>query len=339
LLDSLLQEICITSMSSVIKGKMPEYATLFHDQETGGGIPFDVTFEIVEADDNTLTDEELDKGVKRVKRIKRVTRAKKAQGEIRAHKFILAASSPVFKAMFFGPMKESKDVIEVKGTSFEAFKRLLEYIYHVDIECKNISIFELYDIVNLAEMHDMPKLKEELTIQMKNIPISMDNVIEVATTANEFSQFEEVSDAVMMSCVNFLQKTINDPADERLEFALTQFASGNGKIALKLLALVKQLPPLIRCKNCKGKPCVVGEDVPYVKMREGLKMKMLEYYPSFHEKDKCHARNTNVTVKNVSPFGQVIVTGFKANRGQVNHTYNPTWEHNGDLKMTFVYNC
>jgi len=340
LLDSLLQEIFIFAMSSVIKGKMPEYAILFQDQETGGGIPFDVTFKIVEANDNTVTEEEEpDKGIKRAKRSTRVKKVKEVKGEIKAHTFILAASSPVFKAMFFGPMKEGLDVIEVKETSFEAFKKLIEYIYHVDIECKDISIVELYDIVNLAERYDMSKLKEELMIQMKNISISMDNVVEVATIANEYSQFEEVSDAVMMLCVNFLQKTINDPADERLEFALTQFARGNGKIALKLLSLVKQLPPLVRCKNCKGKPCIVGQDVPYMNMRQGFKMKMVEYYPFIHDEDYCHAQNTNVTVKTVSLCGQVTVTGFKAGRGWVDHTYNPAWEHNGVLKMTFVYNC
>ena len=100
-------------MSSVIKGKMPEYAILFQDQETGDGIPFDVTFEIVQADDNTVTEEELVKGAKRVKRIRSVKKVKKVKGEIKAHKYILAASSPVFKAMFFGLMKENKDVMKI----------------------------------------------------------------------------------------------------------------------------------------------------------------------------------------------------------------------------------
>jgi len=316
---------------------MPEYASLFQDQEAGGGIPFDVTFHIVEAEDDT--EEEHNKGVKRVKRSKRVKIAKALKGKMKAHRYILAASSPVFKAMFYGPMKESKDVIEVKETSYEAFKKLLEYIYHVDIECKDISIVELYELVNLAERYDMPKLKKELKIQMKNISISMDNVVEVASTAHEYSHFEEVSNTVMMSCVKFLQKTIDDPTDERLEFALTQFASGNGKIALKLLALVKQLPPLVRCKNCKGKPCIVGQNVPYVKMRQGLKMRMVEYYPLVHNNDRCHSRNTNVTVQTVSSTGQVTVTGHKANLGQLSFTYSPAWEHDGILKMTFVYNC
>jgi len=309
-------------MTSVIKGKIPEYAILLQDSE----IPFDVTFQVVVAEGNTVTEKGLDKGVKKVK------------GEIKAHKYILAASSSVFKGMFFGPMKESKDVIDVKETTVEAFKKLIEYIYQVDIECRDISLVELYDIVNLAELYNIPKLTEELKIQMENIPLSMDNLMDVATIASEYSQFEEVSNCVMMSCAKFLQKMIRYPAD-RLEFALTQYASGNGEVALKLLTLVKQVVPLVECGNCMGKPCVKGQGVPYDRMRSGLKMKMLEYYPKVLNFGNCHARNTDVTVHSLSPSGQVTVTGYKANHGQLNFTYNPAWEDNGVLKMTFVYNC
>merc|ERR1712179_602702 len=247
------------TMSTIIKNKITEYVILLRAPESGG-IPFDVTFQVVEADCNTVAEEGYDKGVKTVR------------GEIQAHKNILAASSSVFQGMFYGPMKESKDVIVVKETTAEAFKRLIEYIYHVDIECKDISLVELYDIVNLAELYDMPNLKEQLKIQMENFPLSMDNLVEVATTASEYSQFEEVSKCVKLSCVKFLQKTSSDPAD-RLDFALTQHASGNGEIALDLLALVKELPPLVECSNCKRKPCAVGQGVSFNRMRPGLKMK------------------------------------------------------------------
>ena len=118
-------------MSSVIKGKTPEFAILLQGPELGG-IPYDVTFLLVESEgNNSVTEEGSDKGVKKVKKDKR---------EIKAHKFILAASSPVFKGMFFGPMKESKDVIDVKETTFESFKKLIEYIYHVDVECRDMGL-------------------------------------------------------------------------------------------------------------------------------------------------------------------------------------------------------
>jgi len=312
-------------MSSVIKGKIDEFAILLQDPELRG-IPFDVKFQIVEDEDDEEEDEE---GHAKV--------VKKVKGEIKAHKYILAASSSVFTGMFFGLMKESKDVVDVKETTVEAFEKLIKYIYHVDIECKDISLVELYDIVNLAELYDMPKLTEELKIQMENIPLSMDNLMDVATTASEYSQFVEVSKCVMMSCAKFLQKTISYPAD-RLEFALTQHASGNGELALELLALVNQVVPLVECSNCKGKPCDVGKGVPYDKMRPGLKMKMVGYYPKVHDSGNCHARNTDVTVSNVSPQGQVTVTGLVTGHNY-NFMYNPAWEDNGVLKMTFVFNC
>ena len=57
----------------------------------------------------------------------------------------------MFTHMFYGPMKETKKVIEVKETTFEAFKKMIEYIYNVDIECTEISLQEVYDIVNLEQ--------------------------------------------------------------------------------------------------------------------------------------------------------------------------------------------
>ena len=57
---------------------------------------------------------------------------------------------------------------------------MIEDIYHVDIDCMNLSLLELYDIVNLAEMYDMPKLMNELIIQMENITLTMDSLMDVA---------------------------------------------------------------------------------------------------------------------------------------------------------------
>ena len=48
---------------------------------------------------------------------------------VRAHKFLLAGVSPVFRRMFFGPMKEVGDVVELKDTTLEAFDTMLNYIY------------------------------------------------------------------------------------------------------------------------------------------------------------------------------------------------------------------
>ena len=61
--------------------------------------------------------------------------------KIGAHKVLLSAVSPVFKRMFFGPMKETEEVIELNNTYGEAFKVLIGYIYgrHPDLVLDNIT--------------------------------------------------------------------------------------------------------------------------------------------------------------------------------------------------------
>ena len=61
------------------------------------GIPFDVHFEIEDDAGNKL-------------------------GTLGGHKNMMALKSPVFKAMLFGPMKETGDHIKIKNTSMFAFK-------------------------------------------------------------------------------------------------------------------------------------------------------------------------------------------------------------------------
>ena len=50
------------------------------------------------------------------------------KGRVRAHKLLLAGVSPVFKGMFFGPVKETTEVVEVKETTPEAFGTMISYI-------------------------------------------------------------------------------------------------------------------------------------------------------------------------------------------------------------------
>ena len=46
---------------------------------------------------------------------------------IGAHKLLLAGVSPVFHGMFYGPMKETGEVV-VKETTPDAFKTMIKYI-------------------------------------------------------------------------------------------------------------------------------------------------------------------------------------------------------------------
>ena len=69
---------------------------------------------------------------------------KDAEGEggqsktIAAHRFLLAGVSPVFGGMFFGPLRETGEVVEVKETTFEAFESIYNIIY-INVQTLNIT--------------------------------------------------------------------------------------------------------------------------------------------------------------------------------------------------------
>ena len=52
---------------------------------------------------------------------------------LQAHKFLLALRSPVFKAMFFGPLAEQSSEILVPDVTPTAFKSMLNYIYKDEV--------------------------------------------------------------------------------------------------------------------------------------------------------------------------------------------------------------
>jgi len=239
-------------MSTVIRGKIPELSIALHDQYEG--IPFDVTFKIIENDDGSGNEMH---GLER---------------EIKGHKFLLACFSPVFRKMFYGPMKEKSEVISVRQTSFTAFGMMMSYIYQVDIDCKVLTVGELFELMNLTERYDVAGLMEEVKIQMDMIPInSLSTMIQLASTARQFSHFEFASATLLSKCAEFFQKNIR--ADNLSQFMVDQHAAGDGLVALDLLTLVQSMP--VNCDNCGEKFCRVGQGVDVDKFRRiGLKVKV-----------------------------------------------------------------
>ena len=85
---------------------------------------------------------------------------------VSAHKFLLAGASPVFRGQFMGPMKENSDEIEIKDTTSEAFKTMIDYLYtppgrefaFSPQECQECPQ-RLCEIYNLAERYQLDKLK------------------------------------------------------------------------------------------------------------------------------------------------------------------------------------
>lgn len=89
--------------------------------------------------------------------------------EVRCHKLILATSSPVFEAMFYGPISEKQNVIDILDMSNDIFKLMIVYIYKGSVDFGNLSLEETIELYYGAEKYLLNDLKIECleAIQLK----------------------------------------------------------------------------------------------------------------------------------------------------------------------------
>ena len=79
-----------------------------------------------------------------------------------AHRLLLAGASPVFRRQFFGSLRETAEVVTIRGTTVEAFRTLINYIYSPPAQFSLDHIgcpSGLFHIVNVAEKYQLPGLR------------------------------------------------------------------------------------------------------------------------------------------------------------------------------------
>ena len=136
---------------------------------------------------------------------------------IGAHKIFLAGVSPVFRGMFFGPMKEKKEVIEIKETTHEAFTTMISYVYKPPGMFKVDEIFcpqKLFELLYLAERYQVGNLKRKTEDALQSLTLTQENMIFTATVAKKFEKvFDNTSTKMLMRCLKFLFDTTNGASD------------------------------------------------------------------------------------------------------------------------------
>lgn len=73
--------------------------------------------------------------------------------KVPAHKCILAVASKVFRAMFFGPLKEG-EIVRIDDADPSAFKEFLQFFYLPEIE---LTMENIEAVVHLTDKYDMLK--------------------------------------------------------------------------------------------------------------------------------------------------------------------------------------
>ena len=104
--------------------------------------------------------------------VKFVVRASNGESEskrrkmvIPAHKFVLAISSPVFFAMFYGQMAETADSIELPDCEYESLLELFRFLYSDRV---NLSGSNVMQVLYLANKYMVPSLAGKCTEYLRN---------------------------------------------------------------------------------------------------------------------------------------------------------------------------
>ena len=137
----------------------------------------------------------------------------------KAHKLLLAGSSPIFRRQFIGSMKETSSVVEVKNTTAEAFGTMLRYIYKgpgaITSTLGAISCPQLIDVYELADRYQILGLKEITDRALDTLVITQENMMFMTTFAQKYKKtgFEDICKKLQMRCLKFLYDTTNGAHD------------------------------------------------------------------------------------------------------------------------------
>lgn len=105
-----------------------------------------------------------------------------------AHKFVLAVSSPVLFAMFYGELAESKTKIELPDCDSESFLEFLRFLYCDEVKLTGSCVMQ---VSYLAKKYIVPELEVACTNFLTE-NLSPENVFDILPHAKKFEDNELV---------------------------------------------------------------------------------------------------------------------------------------------------
>ena len=103
---------------------------------------------------------------------------------IPAHKFMLAISSPVFFAMFYGKAAEMKDSVEISECEYESLLELFRFIYS---DKANLNADNVMQLLYLSKKYMLPTLAEKCSAFLKE-NLNALNVFHILPDAQKYEE-------------------------------------------------------------------------------------------------------------------------------------------------------
>ena len=184
--------------------------------------------------------------------------------KVRAHKFLLAGVSPVFRKQFFGPLKTTEDTVDIKDTTIEAFTTMISYIYEPS-DSKTFSLSDitcpqaLCELLNLSERYEMLTMGTLVRSTLESLPVTSENMMFTATVAKDFAVFENVSEMLLGKCSEYCTTKLrtSDDVFNFLKDTQENFPEHDRDLLLEVMRRAA------KCRNCLqvGSKCKDGEEI------------------------------------------------------------------------------
>ena len=141
---------------------------------------------------------------------------------IPAHKFVLAISSPVFYAMFYGELAETKDSVYICDCEYESLLELFRFIYSDEA---NLTPDNVMQLMYLAKKYMLPSLADKCSIYLQE-KLDVSNVFSVLPDAQKYEEKDlldhcwkviekETEEAVKSDCFVTIERSILEEMVER----------------------------------------------------------------------------------------------------------------------------
>ena len=108
--------------------------------------------------------------------------SRKSQKSIPAHKFVLAISSPVFYAMFYGEIAETAGAVQLPDCDYESLLELFRYLYSDDVQLSGSNVMQ---VLYLAKKYMVPSLADKCTEYLRE-HLEASNVFSILPQAQKY---------------------------------------------------------------------------------------------------------------------------------------------------------
>jgi len=222
---------------------------------------------------------------------------------IPAHKFVLAISSPVFFAMFYDQMAETKNSIELPDCEYESLLELFRFMYTDEA---NLSGSNVMQVLYLANKYMVQSLAEKCNEYLRQ-NLKASNVFCILPHAQKFED-KDLEDRCWEVIEKHTEEAVTSDEFVTLERSLVESVVKREQLKVKEVELFKAVDRWAtkecerRGKTPEGdvKRRILGEEIvkeirfPLISQKEFASVVFDSYILSFHEVGDMMKHYSNV---------------------------------------------